>query len=697
MARLEEYRLRVAGFWKQYRKSKMGITGLAIIIFFLTVAVLAPVLSPWPEPVIIGLGPRLSAPVWLLPFNPGGFSDIYPLTNTRFDASVQDASWIKNQSIQGQSYTVIGNPDFHKNDSGWTFSKSGGGASVTDGSWINTTGATPGSGPGCFEVRFNDTSTLNGYGTTDAYVTYAFVFNASTFPLGFVSQYPSSVKVSYSISLIMKNTVQNIADMIFTLEASNSTGPAIVLYTRQYYLPTTTGSWSAYSYYMTGEQINETFVKTGTDTMTVRMHFTFRDPQTTPTPSIAVRVDDIQCYIAAAYANTTGSPLVQSGWNGSEGDPEGSGPGCYEFDLIDNSTTTAYQNPSGWIQSSFTWNVYNPPTEAYIRYVYRVVVEGNPGDAYINIIQEAYMENTGQTVQVLRGKDINANATWAASPNKDFDAFMRQDIFGSRGTIWIRCRVELIDPTPEDSFTFKIYLDDIELQLYGGYYGLLGGGSYGEDLLSQLLWGSRIAILVGLLAAFISTFVGLIVGLVSGYFGGLVDEILMRVTDFFLVIPGLPLMIVLAAILGASWINIVLVIALLGWTGTARLVRSQVLAERQKAYVEAARAIGASDLYIIFRHILPNVTPLLFAQITLGVAGSILSEAALSFLNLTSPYDVSWGRMLMQASTSGAYSRGCWWYVFFPGFCIVLLALSFTLVGYAVDEILNPRLRIRKA
>jgi peptide/nickel transport system permease protein len=201
---------------------------------------------------------------------------------------------------------------------------------------------------------------------------------------------------------------------------------------------------------------------------------------------------------------------------------------------------------------------------------------------------------------------------------------------------------------------------------------------------------------VGLCAAFIATFVGLIVGLISGYFGGLVDEVLMRVTDFFLVIPGLPLMIVLAAILEPRWYNIVLVIALVGWTGTARLVRSQVLAERQKAYVEAAHAIGASDLYIIFRHILPNVTPLLFAQITLGVAGAILSEAGLSFLGLTHPYDVSWGRMLQAASQGGAYTQGAWWYLFFPGMCIVLLAMSFTLVGYAVDEILNPRLRIRR-
>jgi peptide/nickel transport system permease protein len=696
MARFEEYKLRMAGFWKQYRKSKMGITGIGIIIFFLVVALTAPVLSPWPEPVIIGLGPRLSAPVWLLPLNPGGFSEIYPLSNSRFDSTVKDDSWVYNQSCQGEIYTVVGNPSFDENASGWLYSESGGGTAITDGSWTNTTGASPGSGPGCFEVVFNDTSTMNGYPTTDVYVGYDFLFNASRFPVGLVSRHPSAVTVSYSISVIMKGTSQNIADMIFALEVKNSTGPAVVLYTRQYYYPTTTVSWSTYSYSMTSQQINDTFVNTGTDTMTVRMHYTFRDATVPPTPDITVRVDDVQCSIRAAYANTTGGTLIQGAWNGSEGNPADGEPGCYEIAISDNSTTTAFDDPSGWIQSSFTWNVYNAPTEAYIKYVYKVVVEGDPGDAYVNIIQEAYVVNTGQTVQVLRGKDINSNTTWAPSPNKDFDAFMRADIFGPRGAVLIRCRVEVIDPTPGDTFTVKVYLDDVELQLLGGYYGWLGGGSYGEDLMSQLLWGSRIAILVGLLAAFISTFVGLIVGLVSGFFGGLVDEILMRITDFFLVIPGLPLMIVLAAILGTSWVNIVLVIALLGWTGTARLVRSQVLAERQKAYVEAARAIGASDLYIIFRHILPNVTPLLFAQITLGVAGSILSEAALSFLNLTSPYDVSWGRMLMQASTSGAYSRGCWWYVFFPGLCIVLLALSFTLVGYAVDEILNPRLRIRK-
>jgi len=715
MVRLEEYKQRIAGFWEKYRKSKMGITGLAIIIFFLVVALIAPLLSPWDSPVHINVAPRLSAPMWLLPLNPLGFQQEYPLGNTRFDPTAMDNLWIHNETASGEGYITVGNPHFTASASGWTYSKTGPGPA--SGSWLGTTGAPGpvGSGPGCYEVRFSDTSNLVGYPDTQVYLEYDFLFNASKYPLGVVSAHPSRVTVQYSISVLMNNTIQDIADMLFAVEITNSSGPAVVLYRRQYFIPTPTVSWSTRSWEMSAQNITATF--TGTDTMTLQLHFTFRDPQTAPTPSIIARVDDVQCFIQADYSNATNSPVTTSEWIGSDGNLNDTTPGCYRFTFRDNSTITSYQggafpwfasppdapNPSGvilgptaWIQSSFTWNYYERPQEAYLRYVYKVEVFGDPGDAFINVVTEVYVAETGYTVAVLRDQNINHNATWNVSPGKTMDAFMLKDSFDQRGTLWVRYRVELVDPTPEDTFTFLVYLDDCQIQILGAYYGLLGAGQYGEDLWAQLLWGSRISMLVGLLAAFISTFVGLIIGLIAGYFGGFVDEVLMRITDFFLVIPGLPLMIVLAAILGQYWWNIVIVIALVGWTGTARLVRSQVLSERQKAYVEAARAIGASDLYIIFRHIFPNVTPLLFAQITLGVAGSILSEAGLSFLGLTNPIDVSWGRMLMQASQGGAYSQGAWWYVFFPGLCIVLLALSFTLVGYAVDEILNPRLRIRK-
>jgi peptide/nickel transport system permease protein len=243
------------------------------------------------------------------------------------------------------------------------------------------------------------------------------------------------------------------------------------------------------------------------------------------------------------------------------------------------------------------------------------------------------------------------------------------------------------------SVTFQV--TRLKMVAYGGYFGLLGTTNWGADAFSQLIYGSRISLMVGLLATGLSTSVGVLVGMVAGYFGGKVDEVLMRIVDFLLVIPGLPLMMVLAAFLGASIQNIIIVIAVLGWTGTSRLIRSQVLAEKNKAYVESARAIGASDTYIMFRHILPNVTPILFANITLGVVGAILSEAGLSFLGLTDPEDPSWGRMLADARTGGAFTVGAWWVVLFPGLMITMLSLAFTFVGHTLDQVLNPRLRER--
>jgi len=251
--------------------------------------------------------------------------------------------------------------------------------------------------------------------------------------------------------------------------------------------------------------------------------------------------------------------------------------------------------------------------------------------------------------------------------------------------------------TPWQDFngTVEFKFTKIKMVAYGEYFGYLGTTNWGADAWSQLIYGSRISIMIGILATSLSTAVGVIVGMVAGYFGGKIDEVLMRVVDFLLVIPGLPLMMVLAAFLGASIQNIIIVIAILGWTGTSRLIRSQVLAEKNKAYVESARAIGASDTYIMFRHILPNVTPILFANITLGVVGAILSEAGLSFLGLTDPEDPSWGRMLADARSGGAFSTGAWWVVLFPGLMITLLSLSFTFVGHTLDQILNPRLRER--
>lgn len=224
---------------------------------------------------------------------------------------------------------------------------------------------------------------------------------------------------------------------------------------------------------------------------------------------------------------------------------------------------------------------------------------------------------------------------------------------------------------------------------------LLGTDELGRSVLDLVIQGSQISLLVGLLATAISMVLGSIVGVTAGYFGRWVDIVLMRLTDWFLVIPFLPLAIVLAALLGSSLWVIALVIGVTTWAGTARVVRAQVLSVKQRPYVERARSLGAGHGHLIGRHILPNVFPLIFANTTLVVAVAILAETTLSFLGLGDPLHVSWGTMLEFAFEEGAISLGAWWYLIPPGVCIVLVVLGFTMVGHALDEVLDPRLRER--
>ena len=224
---------------------------------------------------------------------------------------------------------------------------------------------------------------------------------------------------------------------------------------------------------------------------------------------------------------------------------------------------------------------------------------------------------------------------------------------------------------------------------------LLGTDDMGRDVLANLISGARISLLIGGLATLISMGIGTLIGIVSGYFGKGIDTALMRFTDFFMVIPWLPLMMVLAAILGTSIWNIIFVIGITGWAGTARVVRSQTLSVKERQFVERTVSLGAGSGHIMVHHILPNVFPLVFANTVLVVAVAIVSETTLSFLGLGDPTTASWGMMLHYAFESGATSAGAYWYYLPPGICVVLVVLSFTLLGYAFDEILNPKLRKR--
>jgi len=227
----------------------------------------------------------------------------------------------------------------------------------------------------------------------------------------------------------------------------------------------------------------------------------------------------------------------------------------------------------------------------------------------------------------------------------------------------------------------------------------LGTDDLQQDILSRVIYGSRVSLEIGLIAAAASMGLGTLIGLLSGFWGGWKDEVLMRLTDVFLVLPWLALMIVLATVLpgGQSVSKVVFVISITGWSYTARIVRAQVLSIKELGFVERAKSIGSSEFHIVRRHIFPNVFPLVFANGIITVALSILSESTLSYIALgPSPTQVvTWGNILYSASQRNAMGNELYWWIIIPGLCIVFVVLAFTFIGYALDEIFNPKLRRR--
>ncbi|MEU4081977.1 ABC transporter permease [Streptomyces venezuelae] len=222
----------------------------------------------------------------------------------------------------------------------------------------------------------------------------------------------------------------------------------------------------------------------------------------------------------------------------------------------------------------------------------------------------------------------------------------------------------------------------------------LGTDQFGRSLLGLLIWGARISLLVGLLAAALSVAIGTLVGIIAGHYGGWFSTVVMRITDWFLVMPTLVLAIVLATVMSRSMWTVVLAIGVTSWPTTARLVRAQTIAVESRPYIERATALGGGHGHVMSKHVLPNVMPLVLAQTTLGISTAILTEATLAFLGLGDPTVVSWGGMLQDAREAGAVSSGHWWYLAPPGIAIALVALAFTLCGRAVESVLNPKLGV---
>ena len=221
----------------------------------------------------------------------------------------------------------------------------------------------------------------------------------------------------------------------------------------------------------------------------------------------------------------------------------------------------------------------------------------------------------------------------------------------------------------------------------------LGLDDGGVDMVSLLILGTRTSMLVGVAATMVSVLIGGTIGVLAGYFGGILDSILARLMDYFIAVPVLPLMIAVAAVWGPSLTHIVIVIGLLLWTTTARVIRAQVLSVKQQLFVTRARVLGAGHLRIIRRHIVPQVLGLLIANVVLTVAVAIFFEAALSFLGLGDPNSISWGKIIENAFDRSAVSAGAWWAIVPPGLCIAVVVLCCSLVGGAVEDAVNPRLR----
>jgi peptide/nickel transport system permease protein len=306
-----------------------------------------------------------------------------------------------------------------------------------------------------------------------------------------------------------------------------------------------------------------------------------------------------------------------------------------------------------------------------------------------------------ETVAGLLGTERNALACAVAAVVRTVRAIGRRPL-GAFGLVTIAIVTLMAvfgpllaphDPLASSSFEFAHRMEGPS----GSHW--LGTDESGRDLLSQLLIGARVSLVVGVVAGIASAVLGAIVGICAGYFGGWVDRLLTFLDDWFLVIPFVPFAVLMAALLqddareipGGKTGIIVLVLAATGWAGTTRIVRAQVLSLRERQFVERARSQGASHVWIMRRHILPNVLPIVWANSVLIIAFAVLGEAGLSYFGLGDADSFSWGTILYNGFQAGAINQGAWWYVVPPGAAITLFVLAFFAIGQVIEDAANPR------
>ncbi len=350
----------------------------------------------------------------------------------------------------------------------------------------------------------------------------------------------------------------------------------------------------------------------------------------------------------------------------------------------------------------FQFPYHGPPGEFIA--TFSVLISGATRTQPVHV--RLFIDRIGDQSFNLFDQDVTTNGVWLPSADVSLRA-SNEDLKKTLGMLNAPFGPHQIIFSYPQSYSYgievtfngpqRVNIDNLQLSLLGTAWGLLGTDNNGSDLYTKDIYGSRISLLVGLLAAGIGIGLGLLVGLMAGFLGRVVDETLMRFTDMMLVIPSLPLLIVLVAVLGPSIWNVISIIGFLSWMGFARVIRSQVLTLRERPFIEAARAAGSGSVRIMTHHIFPNLVSLTYVNLALSVPSAILTEAALSFLGLSASV-LSWGHIFQDVELAGALSLKppAWWWVLPPGFLIALVSLSFVLIGYALDEIFNPRLRRRR-
>jgi peptide/nickel transport system permease protein len=310
---------------------------------------------------------------------------------------------------------------------------------------------------------------------------------------------------------------------------------------------------------------------------------------------------------------------------------------------------------------------------------------------------KSYLLWTQQTLKVTKSETVyidSTNPALVTSLGFETQENLARIIFSQKGEYALLMEMRF-EPLSENA-AVQVTLKEGKFVIQGQVHGILGTDYIGADIFTQLVYGARISLFIGLLAAVVGTSIGILVGVVSGYLGGLVDEVSMRIVDILICLPLLPLLLALVYLYGKNIMYIVLFIGIFGWQGLARVIRSQTLSIRERAYIETAKASGASGFYIMTKHIIPNVLPVAFASLVLAVPGAILFEAALSFLGFGDPRVPTWGKMLQYSYGFGGFTRLAWWWIIPPGLAIISLCLAFVFMGYAFDEIVNPRLRRRR-